>query len=88
MVAAGDGAYLLYSAERGRNWDIFALPVTAAGPGKPVAVTDDAPADVKPGGGVARRRAVGGVGIEPRAARAASGWPPLRNGRAGPRGSR
>ena len=48
LVAGGDGAWLVYSAERGRNWDIYALPVTAAGPGKPVAVTADAPADVKP----------------------------------------
>ena len=71
LVAGGDGAWLVYSAERGRNWDIYALPVTAAGPGKPVAVTADAPRRRETRRGVAQRRAVGGVGIEPRG-RAAS----------------
>ena len=49
-VAAGNGIYLLYAAERNRQWDIHALPCGPEGPGQAVALTADAAADVKPDG--------------------------------------
>jgi len=48
IVAAGDGAYLVYAAERGRRWDIYAVPCGEKGPGRPVAVTSDSAVDIKP----------------------------------------
>ncbi len=50
VVAAGDRVYLLYAAERGRNWDIYALPVGAAGPGRPIAVSAGADTEIHPAG--------------------------------------
>jgi hypothetical protein len=48
VVAAGETAYVVYSAEQGRNWDVFAVACGRTGPGKPVAVTTDPAADIKP----------------------------------------
>jgi hypothetical protein len=48
IVAAGGGTYLVYAAERGRQWDIYALPCGEKGPGRPIAITSDAAIDIKP----------------------------------------
>ena len=47
-VATGDGATIVYAAERDGNWDIVAVPCDAKGPGKPVAVTSNEAVDAKP----------------------------------------
>ncbi len=50
VVAAGSEVFVLYAAERNRAWDIFAMPCGAKGPGRAVAVTNDAAVDIKPDG--------------------------------------
>lgn len=50
LVAAGKGVYLLYAAERSREWDVFALPCDENGPGRPIALTADRASDIKPAG--------------------------------------
>ena len=50
VVAAGDGVFVLYAAERGRAWDIQALPCSAKGPGRAVAVAADGATNIKPDG--------------------------------------
>ncbi|MBM4081824.1 MAG: hypothetical protein FJ278_19115, partial [Planctomycetes bacterium] len=49
-VAAGDKVFVLYAAEVDKNWDIYALPCSASGPGKPVRITTSDAVDVKPSG--------------------------------------
>lgn len=50
VIAGGDSVFVLYAAEHGRQWDIFALPCGSGGPGRPIAVTADQPVDIKPDG--------------------------------------
>jgi len=50
LVAAGDSVVALYAAERGRRWDIFALPCGPSGPSRPFAITSGAASSVKPDG--------------------------------------
>ncbi len=50
VVAAGAEVFVLYASERGRAWDIFALPCGADGPGRAVQVTNDSAANIKPDG--------------------------------------
>jgi hypothetical protein len=50
VVTAGDGVYMLYASEKGRAWNIVAMPCNASGPGRAVAVTSDAAVNVKPDG--------------------------------------
>jgi hypothetical protein len=45
---AGKDVAVVYAAEVDGNWDIYAVPCGAGGPGEPVAVTRDAAADLKP----------------------------------------
>ncbi|MBI5397350.1 MAG: carbohydrate binding domain-containing protein [Verrucomicrobia bacterium] len=49
-VPAGDKVFILYAAEVNKNWDIYAVPCSAAGPGKPVRITTSDAVDVKPAG--------------------------------------
>ena len=49
-VAAGEKIYVVYAAEVDKNWDIYALPCGADGPGKPQRISTDAGVDVKPVG--------------------------------------
>ena len=50
VVATDDGAFVLYARERGRAWDVMALPCSARGPGKPLAVATDGATNINPGG--------------------------------------
>jgi hypothetical protein len=50
VVAANNGVFVLYAAERERAWDIQALPCSAKGPGRAVAVAGDGAANIKPDG--------------------------------------
>ena len=50
VIAAGNDVYLLYAAERNRAWDIYAVPCGPGGPGRPIALTADPAADIKPDG--------------------------------------
>lgn len=50
IVAAGDGVFVLYAAERGRQWDVFAMPCGKDGPGRPVALSSDGTIGIKPDG--------------------------------------
>jgi len=49
-VAAGNNAYILYAAEVHKNWDVYALPCSPEGPGRPVRITTAPAADIKPAG--------------------------------------
>jgi hypothetical protein len=49
-VTAGKGIYVLYAAERNGQWDVYAVPCGPEGPGRPLALTADPAADVKPDG--------------------------------------
>ncbi len=48
VAAAGDGVFVVYAAEFGRNWDIYAVRVDADGPGKPVRATRHPAVDTDP----------------------------------------
>jgi len=48
VVAAGDRVFVLYAAEVEGNWDVYAAPCGADGPGEPVRITSDEAADIKP----------------------------------------
>jgi hypothetical protein len=50
VVAVAKGVVVLYAAEHGRQWDVFALPCDSRGPGRPVALVSDAAVDIKPNG--------------------------------------
>lgn len=50
VVAAGDKVYVIYAAEHGRNWDVYAVECSADGPGKPVAVSSHPAVDADPEG--------------------------------------
>ncbi|HUT36616.1 MAG TPA: CehA/McbA family metallohydrolase [Planctomycetota bacterium] len=47
-VPAGEHAFVVYAAETGDNWDIFAVPCAQAGPAAPVRITTEEGVDVKP----------------------------------------
>ncbi|MCX7824652.1 MAG: hypothetical protein N2689_03745, partial [Verrucomicrobiae bacterium] len=49
-VPAGDKVFILYAAEVKKNWDIYAVPCAAGGPGKPIRITTSDAVDVKPAG--------------------------------------
>jgi hypothetical protein len=48
VVSADTGVAVLYAAEVGGNWDVYAVTCGPDGPGRPVAVTSDPGVDVKP----------------------------------------
>jgi len=50
VVAAGEGVFVLYAAERDRNWEVFAVPCGSGGPGRPVNVSAHPGVDFKPAG--------------------------------------
>ncbi|MBN1418547.1 MAG: CehA/McbA family metallohydrolase, partial [Planctomycetes bacterium] len=50
VVAAGEKAIVLAAVETEKRWDIIAVPCGAEGPGKAIAVTRDAAADINPAG--------------------------------------
>lgn len=50
VVAARDGAYLLYAAEVKGNWDVYAVACGPEGPGRTVRVSSHAAVDTKPVG--------------------------------------
>lgn len=52
LVTGPAGTWLLTAAEVQRQWDIAAVPIADDGPGKPVFVTTDAPADSRVAGAV------------------------------------
>jgi len=53
LAAADDGsAWLVYAAEENKNWDIFAVRLTAGGPGERVRVTKTPAVDVHPAAAV------------------------------------
>ncbi len=47
-VSAGPQVFVVYAAEIDRNWDIFAVPCGAQGPGQPIRVSRGAEVDIKP----------------------------------------
>ncbi len=47
-VSAGQKVFVVFAAEKDKNWDIYAVACGADGPGKPVAVTSNSCVDVKP----------------------------------------
>ena len=49
-VAAGDKVFVLYAAEVDKQWDIYALPCGADGPGQPVRISNGGGVNVKPMG--------------------------------------
>src|SRR2546421_9216470 len=50
VVPTGDGVAVLYAAERGRAWDIMALPCTASGVARPLTVIADGASNIHPDG--------------------------------------
>jgi hypothetical protein len=48
VVAAGEGATVVYAAEKDKRWDIYAANCGAAGPQPPLPITADAAIDVNP----------------------------------------
>jgi hypothetical protein len=48
LVAAGERVYAVYAAEKGRNWDIYALRCGPDGPERPIPIDSDQATDVKP----------------------------------------
>lgn len=48
LVADGTGAALVYAAEKGKRWDIYAAAYTSEGLRRRIAVTNDAVVDVDP----------------------------------------
>jgi len=47
-VSAGQNVFVVYAAEKDKNWDVYAVRCGPDGPGRPVAVTTHAGVDVKP----------------------------------------
>ena len=52
LVSGPSGTWLITAAEVQQQWDIVAVPLTGDGPGKPIFVTTDAPADSRVAGAV------------------------------------
>ena len=48
LAATGDGAYLVYAQEAGRNWEIFAVRCGAKGPMRPFNLSNHPGSDSKP----------------------------------------
>ena len=48
VVAAGESVFVVYAAEFGRNWDIYAVKVDAGGPGEPIRVSRHPGVDTDP----------------------------------------
>ncbi len=48
LAAGAGGVWLACSVEVGDNWDIYAAPLSASGPGKLLRVTSDPAVDIKP----------------------------------------
>lgn len=49
-IAAGGQVFVLYAAEVNKNWDIYALPCGADGPGLALRISSSPSVDVKPAG--------------------------------------
>lgn len=49
-VAAGEKVFVFYAAEVNKQWDVYALPCGADGPGQPVRISSGAAVNVKPAG--------------------------------------
>ena len=47
-VAAGGQVFVVYAAEKNKDWNVYALPCGPDGPGEPLAVTSAAGVDCKP----------------------------------------
>jgi hypothetical protein len=48
LVPAGSAVYLLYAAERDRQWDVYAVRCDAGGPGRPIAIGAADGVDINP----------------------------------------
>jgi hypothetical protein len=58
LVATEDGAWLLYAAEKRRNWDIYACELRERGPTPPRRLTRSPAVDVRPAGTIHQGRLV------------------------------
>ena len=47
-VSAGQNVFVVYAAEKDKNWDVYVVPCGPGGPGRPVVVTAHKGVDVKP----------------------------------------